>query len=441
MKHTKGMVVGILVLGSMMGVESLDLDFPDVELRRVAFGSCNKPNRPTEVWESLEKLDPDLFIWLGDAIYSDSHVVPSFHIPGTPQMQREYYAAQRAIPAYERLLRRTAVTGVWDDHDMGVDDSGSGFRFKVSAQQNFLAFLEEPLRSPRWTRDGVYVSVGYGPPGRRVTLILVDVRYHREFEDVLGDAQWAWLERELAEAFATSQVILLGSGSQVLAVEKPLTEAFCLADRRRLLGLVQGLADDVAAARGDAAVPRFLLLSGDVHYAELMEMYCPLNTAIGEEGRGSFFRVVEATSSGLTHSMSEMFGYGVAGNIISAFLEAHRVPGYHHGNRNFGVIDIGWAAEGKVPPLSVRIHNETGSSVLHHTLSEQVVRLADVTAPADGRCVGEPQRIPLYCELSLASGYINLRDILVAAALVPLSLLLLLTMAWNVLREVIRGSP
>ncbi len=37
----------------------------DIILERLAFGSCNKHDRPQPLWEPILKFKPDLWIWLG----------------------------------------------------------------------------------------------------------------------------------------------------------------------------------------------------------------------------------------------------------------------------------------------------------------------------------------------------------------------------------------
>ena len=35
------------------------------------FGSCNKPDLPQPLWGPVVSLRPQVFIWLGDAVYAD----------------------------------------------------------------------------------------------------------------------------------------------------------------------------------------------------------------------------------------------------------------------------------------------------------------------------------------------------------------------------------
>jgi hypothetical protein len=73
----------------------------------------------------------------------------------------------------------------------------------------------------------VYGAYTFGPAGKRVKVILLDVRYNRDDptvpdRDILGEEQWQWFERELRESDA--QINFVGSGIQVLPRDKPVQE-------------------------------------------------------------------------------------------------------------------------------------------------------------------------------------------------------------------------
>ena len=82
----------------------------------IAFGSCNKQYEQQPLWDDIVKQQPDLFIWGGDNIYSDTDDMS--------KMQADYQQ-QKNNPDYRKLLTSTPVIGVWDDHDYGKNDAGS----------------------------------------------------------------------------------------------------------------------------------------------------------------------------------------------------------------------------------------------------------------------------------------------------------------------------
>jgi alkaline phosphatase D len=126
-------------------------------------------------------------------------------------------------PGYNSLLAACPVIGTWDDHDYGINDGDKSFRMKRESQQLFLDFLDEPVVSPRRARAGVFDARTFGPPGRQVCVILLDVRTHRDVPrtngDILGEAQWRWLGETLNAT--TSQMHIFCSGSQILPSAHP----------------------------------------------------------------------------------------------------------------------------------------------------------------------------------------------------------------------------
>ena len=79
------------------------------------------------------------------------------------------------------------MLGIWDDHDYGTSNGGSDNPRKREVQKLLLDFLDEPAASPRRTQEGVYASYTFGPPGRQMKVILLDVRFHREPRSVLHE--------------------------------------------------------------------------------------------------------------------------------------------------------------------------------------------------------------------------------------------------------------
>ena len=117
----------------------------------------------------------------------------------------------------------------------GGDDVGSEYPKKKESQQLFLDFFNIPKDSPRRKQEGVYNAETFGPAGKRVQIILLDMRYFRsalkkdlkrprnlgqyvpvEYENatMLGEVQWKWLGEQLKQP---ADVRLLCSSIQVIA--------------------------------------------------------------------------------------------------------------------------------------------------------------------------------------------------------------------------------
>lgn len=305
----------------------------DSPLARLAFGSCRKQTHKQPVWEAVAATQPELWLWTGDAIYPKS--------PSTPALLRDAYAQADADHGQRAMINATryGVEGVYDDHDFGENDGGRFYPHREAARQIFLdAVLNAPEDSPRRSQEGgLYGVRTFGPPSRRIKLLMLDTRYSRDTHtvpsvggwrvpkagylaamerlacgalgigrahagDVLGDAQWAWLRRELTNS--TADVHLIVSSIQVLT-SNPLVESWghFPASKARLLRLLE-----------ETAPAGALLLSGDVHFAELL-------------GPSSDARsLLEVTSSGLTHACGKS---GIARLFCTPMLRLfsrHRLP-------------------------------------------------------------------------------------------------------------------
>lgn len=304
-------------------------------LSRIAFGSCNDEARPQPLWMPIVNQRPELWIWLGDNVYADT---------ADPRALRRAYHHARSNPGYQALLSTARVIGTWDDHDYGLNDGGKEWRAKEDAQQALLDFLDEPADSPRRRRAGVYESYTYGPPGRQVKVILLDTRYHRDryhrtelpvnaTGDVLGEEQWAWLERELANS--TAQVHLVGSSIQVVAEEHRFEKwANFPAARERLFRLI-----------GRTRAPGVVFISGDRHIAEISRI----------DGTAAGYPLYDITSSGLTHTWQgrweEPNRHRLGDNVIAL---------------NFGLLEIDWNA--RPATLRFTIHDDRQQVRLDRTI-------------------------------------------------------------------------
>jgi len=278
----------------------------DKPIERIAFGSCNKHDSPQPLWPVIAATDPHLWIWLGDNVYGDTEDMA---------LLRSKYEAQKNQPDYSALTRNTTILGTWDDHDYGVNDGDRTYPKKAESQQILLDFLEEPTASPRRQREGVYDYRTFGPEGRQVAVVLLDVRYHRDPKaggtTILGEEQWQWLEKTLSESRA--QVHLICSGTQILATEHRYEKwADYPGERERLFQLI-----------AKHQVPGVIFLSGDRHLGEIAQIKLP----------DIPYPLVEITSSGLTHSWRRHRGEPNELRLVGPFLELH-----------FGLLTIDWEA-------------------------------------------------------------------------------------------------
>lgn len=302
------------------------------DLSVIAFGSCNKIDLPQNIWSDVVANRPDLWIWLGDIIYADTTDARAL---------AAHYKRLKMHPEYRKLRDKTPVIGIYDDHDYGANDAGKGMRNKQASKKCLLDFLDVPYSDPVRKREGAYQSYLFGKPPRQIKIIILDTRYFRDtllpdpdpgrrylpnYEgDILGEEQWAWLEKELTNSPARLHILV--SSIQVLANEHGYEKWGNFPDaRKRLLQLI---------AKTKPA--NLLILSGDRHMAEITRM----------DLQGLPYPLYDFSSSGLTHvrnSQEEPNRMRVGPMIVK---------------RNFGVLRIGWEGHRPIVGMEVRgVQNE-----------------------------------------------------------------------------------
>lgn len=308
---------------------------PSLALTRIAFGSCHDPERAgMEILDRVAADNPDVFIYTGDNVYGDA-----WSWDATLPELRSAYAALAASPEFRALRAQIPMLAVWDDHDYGLNDFGRSFPFKEYAERLFLDFWSVPEDDERRSRDGIYTSRVYGPEGQRTQIILLDTRYFRsdltqtpergavgreryipseaDDQDMLGDAQWAWLGDQLS---VPADLRLIVSSIQVHADGHGWEAWRTLPqERARLYNLLE-----TSGAEG------VILMSGDRHSSGIY---------VREDVIG--YPLYEITSSSLNMSFQDE-------NNESG---PHRI-GEMYAPVNYGVIDVNW--EGGSVSLEIR---------------------------------------------------------------------------------------
>jgi alkaline phosphatase D len=303
-------------------------------LCRIAFGSCAKHWQHQPIWETITEQNPDLFLFLGDAIYADTDGTTAWTVT-EKQLQGEWNRLADK-PEYQRFRSQVPIMATWDNHDYGTHNGGAEFELKEVSKRIFLDFFGEPVDSARRKRAGLYDAKFFGPEGKRVQVILLDTRTFRgpfkadsrdkeerakigkvgkyiPHDDpsvpFLSEEQWQWLEAELRKP---AEIRLVCSSTQVIPNTKGMDEWGCYPHaRRRLFELI-----DQTRASG------VILLSGNVHFAKISQAKAPA------------YPLLEFTSSGMTHVDLE---YAHADN-------PSRLAGPMT-NLNFGFIEIDWSAK------------------------------------------------------------------------------------------------
>lgn len=82
---------------------------------RIGFGSCAKQWEPQPIWNAIAERNPDVFLFLGDAIYGDWHGDDVF--TPTKQSLLADWEKLAAIPEFAAFRDTTPILATWDNHD------------------------------------------------------------------------------------------------------------------------------------------------------------------------------------------------------------------------------------------------------------------------------------------------------------------------------------
>ena len=172
---------------------------------RIGFGHSLRGEGAQRIWDAIGAKRPDLFILMGDSIYSNST---------EPGKQRRMYLQFRADPHFRAFGATTPIYAVWDDHDYGLDNSDRTQPGKERSLKTFNEIWPNPksqaLHSPGiWSR----FTIGCAE------FFLLDVRYHRSPNEdpdgsaktMLGAEQLDWLKNSLTDTSAVFKFPVSGS--------------------------------------------------------------------------------------------------------------------------------------------------------------------------------------------------------------------------------------
>jgi alkaline phosphatase D len=338
MKHF--IQLSFLSLFCLLGCKStgnLDNSQPDFI---IAFGSCDNQKLENNLWPAVLKNNPNIWIWGGDNIYSDTYDM---------EKMANDYKTQKEDNEYLKVVNSTSILGTWDDHDYGLNDGGEEYEMRKESQQLFLDFFDISKDDPRRERKGIYHAELFETINGSVKVIVLDTRYFRtpltksetqkrRYEPnnygegtVLGEAQWQWLASELKDSKAEFNVIV--TSIQLLSGEHGFeTWANFPHEQDKLYNLIKS-----SKAKG------VMVLSGDRHISEFSK----------KDIDGVKYPLIDFTSSGLTHVYSSFSGepnqYRV-GAVIS--------------QKSFGVVRFNF----KTKSVLMSMHDENNKPLAAYTV-------------------------------------------------------------------------
>ena len=328
-------------------------------ISRIAFGSCAMQFKPQPVWDVIAQQKPDLFLFIADAVYADYDGKKAF-VPTEETLKRDWGLLANESH-YKRFRKHIPIMATWDNHDYGKHDGGVEFELKDLTKKHLLDFFYEPKDSLRRKTPGIYEAKVFGPPGKRLQVIMLDTRYFKDaaIKDkrskseksalglsgslgkyvpninpdvtLLGKDQWLWLEKQLR---VPAEIRLLVSSTQVVADKKGMDEwGNYPLERQRLFDLI---------ARKN--VKNLIILSGNVHYSEISKV------------NNDKHELVDFTSSGLTHT----------NKAYAKVKNPYRVANVYD-DINFGIVEIDWDAK---PSAKIKLSAKSlqGETVIEYTL-------------------------------------------------------------------------
>ncbi|UFP95897.1 alkaline phosphatase D family protein [Gloeobacter morelensis] len=294
-------------------------------------GSCAY-TKDTPIFASMARLRPDGMLWLGDNVYFQRSALLITGEWATAQAMHNRYRQDRQAAALQPLLRSTHHWAVWDDHDYGPNDADSGYSLKRESLDLFQRFWDNPTYGLPDT-PGVFTRFELNG----VDFFLLDDRYHRTGEQMLGEKQLAWLKDGLLRSRGVFKVV--AGGNQMFN------------DDNRFEGWNKFPSEREEFVRwlGASRIRGVVFLSGDRHFSELLRYERP-----------GTYPLYELTCSPLTSK---------------AYKEAQpariAVPGTFVTEHNFASLDFGGSP--KDARLRLRCWNALGQP-----LWEQVIRAADL---------------------------------------------------------------
>ena len=240
-------------------------DPPDVKF---IIGSCSYINEPEfdrpgkpygsnfEIFNSINKKNPDFMLWLGDNTYLRE---PDWN-SRTGFIKR--YSHTRAFPELQPLLASTHHYATWDDHDYGPNNSDGSFWLKETASEIFKLF---------WGNPNYNVTGKGGITGffqwSDLDFFLLDNRYHRTANNnltgnrqMLGKDQIDWLINALS--FSQASFKFVAVGGQVISNGAVYENYATYPDERKYL------LDKIREAKIEGVI----FLDGDRHHTILSKM-------------------------------------------------------------------------------------------------------------------------------------------------------------------------
>jgi phosphodiesterase/alkaline phosphatase D-like protein len=163
----------------------------------VAFSSCARTGSNASVFDTIRRLEPDLYINTGDLHYGDV-------MENSLDRFSELYDLTLIQPAQAALYASTPIAYTWDDHDYGPNDAAGDSPSREAALVSYRVHVPHY----DFALEGSDAPIAQAFTVGRVRFILTDTRSARDprgepdtpEKTMLGHEQLDWLLHELKSA-------------------------------------------------------------------------------------------------------------------------------------------------------------------------------------------------------------------------------------------------
>lgn len=220
---------------------------------RVALISCQNDryiDDQADMWAAVAKSSPELMIFNGDSCYVDQRA------NGTTEGMWSRHVTTRCMLDVFKWDRLVPVLTTWDDHDAGENDADSSSPYIKIARDYFRSMFASDPVSGYTTSKGLGFS--FNTHGMR--FVFLDGRSNKTETQMFSRDDEAWMENEIT---SSPGPVWLINGQQFFGGYLLGAESLEYTSTEQL--------DRIMKMGRKAKVP-MVLLSGDVHFSELMEL-------------------------------------------------------------------------------------------------------------------------------------------------------------------------
>lgn len=239
---------------------TLDANKPSVKFAAAACMDDKFMEVERGMWEGLISERPDFILFLGDNVYADRQgILPK---PADAAQLWQRYSETRSSLTIFKQTRLIPIFATWDDHDYGTKDGDRTFEGQAASKETFLAFFPQSI-AEGIVQTGPGIATTFSLRGQR--FVLMDDRSFRS-PSLLGktETHWGleqenWLFKSLAKGNLPAWIIngnqYFGKYTKFDSYEGKHPTSF-----QQWTGRMQKV-----------RAP-FVLISGDRHLTELMEI-------------------------------------------------------------------------------------------------------------------------------------------------------------------------